>query len=161
MDADGSAPRNLTQHPAKDVRPAWSPDGRRIAFVSSRDGQIRDLRHERRRKWEAGSHTGIGRTTTLQPGHPTGGGSRSCARPPPQPHGALERLRMPTVLPDRFYSYALCRERRRQRAAEADAEPDGAVPGQLVWSPDGRTIYSGPYVVKAAGAERGGSRTSR
>ena len=35
-------PRNLTQNPAKkDVRPAWSPDGRRIAFVSSRD------RHQR------------------------------------------------------------------------------------------------------------------
>ena len=38
MNADGSAPRNLTQHPGKDVRPAWSPDGRRITFVSRRDG---------------------------------------------------------------------------------------------------------------------------
>ena len=39
MDADSSSPRNLTQDPAKDVRPAWSPDGRRIAFVSGRDRQ--------------------------------------------------------------------------------------------------------------------------
>ena len=39
MDADGSAPRNLTQNPAEDVRPAWSPDGRSIAFVSGRSSR--------------------------------------------------------------------------------------------------------------------------
>jgi dipeptidyl aminopeptidase/acylaminoacyl peptidase len=36
MNADGSGQRNLTRHPANDFKPAWSPDGRRIAFVSDR-----------------------------------------------------------------------------------------------------------------------------
>ena len=35
--SDG-APRRLTDHAAADTRPRWSPDGRRIAFVSARDG---------------------------------------------------------------------------------------------------------------------------
>lgn len=34
--ADGSEPRNLTNHPAFDGWPAWSPDGSRIAFASNR-----------------------------------------------------------------------------------------------------------------------------
>jgi Tol biopolymer transport system component len=38
INADGSNPRNLTQHPALDARPSWSPDGSQIAFASSRDG---------------------------------------------------------------------------------------------------------------------------
>ena len=32
MDADGSNSRNLTRHPALDLGPCWSPDGRQIAF---------------------------------------------------------------------------------------------------------------------------------
>jgi TolB protein len=32
MNADGSDERNLTRNPAKDRNPAWSPDGRKIAF---------------------------------------------------------------------------------------------------------------------------------
>ena len=40
MDADGKNPRNLTNHPGIDDSPAWSPNGRRIAFYSSRpDGR--------------------------------------------------------------------------------------------------------------------------
>jgi dipeptidyl aminopeptidase/acylaminoacyl peptidase len=34
----GSEPRRLTSNPASDSRPRWSPDGRRMAFLSTRDG---------------------------------------------------------------------------------------------------------------------------
>ena len=38
MDADGGNQENLTNHPAYDGQPDWSPDGTKIAFVSGRDG---------------------------------------------------------------------------------------------------------------------------
>ncbi len=38
MSADGSAQTNLTNDPAEDQDPAWSPNGLKIAFHSNRDG---------------------------------------------------------------------------------------------------------------------------
>ena len=38
MNADGSGVTRLTDNPASDLDPAWSPDGSRILFESSRDG---------------------------------------------------------------------------------------------------------------------------
>jgi TolB protein len=36
---DGTGPENLTRRPANDAEPAYSPDGRSIAFTSDRDGK--------------------------------------------------------------------------------------------------------------------------
>ena len=38
MDGDGSGLTNLTNNPAGDGQPVWSPDGTQIIFWSSRDG---------------------------------------------------------------------------------------------------------------------------
>ena len=37
MDANGQKEINLTEHPADDIQPTWSPTGERILFVSDRD----------------------------------------------------------------------------------------------------------------------------
>jgi TolB protein len=40
MNADGSNVTRLTDDPGRNKRPAWSPDGRMIAFYSDRSGNF-------------------------------------------------------------------------------------------------------------------------
>lgn len=40
MNADGSGRIDLTNNPAEDIQPRWSPDGTRIAFASNRSGDF-------------------------------------------------------------------------------------------------------------------------
>jgi TolB protein len=43
MDRNGGGITNLTSHQAGDASPTWSPDGKRVAFISTRNSARGDL----------------------------------------------------------------------------------------------------------------------
>ena len=171
MDADGSSPRNLTQNPARDVRPMWSPDVRRIAFVSRRDGNpeiyVMDA--------DGSGKRNLTRDRASDDDHPTWSrDGRRIAFVRGRPHCVTRGLRTTprrcTIaeregkLADdvfRFFLYDLYvmnadgsgQRRLSLRLPEGtpqmEVRPTG---GQLVWSPDGRTIYYGRYLVSVDGS---------
>jgi len=161
MDANGSSPRNLTQNPANDVRPAWSPDGRSIAFVSSRSRSSRCK--------PGPGRCGLARRSEIYVMNADGSRKRNLTRrasdnyPTWSPDGrriAFLRWRVHSC-PRRacgwrgwFSSYQLF----VMNADGSGLRNLGRIAaqayfyGHLVWSPDGRTIYVGRYLVSTDGS---------
>ena len=159
MDADGSGPRNLTQHPAKDVRPAWSPDGRRIAFVSRRDGnsevyvmnadgsQKRNLTRDRASDDDYPTWSPDGRKIAFLRGRPQSQ-TVDVSTWHPRPancSGSPRRCVFRFVLYDLYVMNADGSGLRRLTRNQTGTY-------QVVWSPDGRTIYFGRYLVSTDGS---------
>ena len=138
MDADSSSPRNLTQHPAKDVASCLVARRTEDRLRKPARRQLRGLRHERRREREAEPHARSGerRLSNLVTRRAE---DRVPARPP---------RTAATLPPDRFYSYDLYvvnADGSGLRRLHSDTGRVGFVTHPLVWSPDGRTIYFGRY----------------
>ena len=153
MDADGTSPRNLTQDPAQDVHPAWSPDGRRIAFVSSRSPSSR-CKPGPGPCWDA-----CNRQSEIYVMNADGSRKRNLTRRANDDY--------PTWSPDgRRIAFLRATGSYRHHGYHlyvVNADGSGLrnlmqiaavayFSSHLVWSPDGRTIYFGRYLISTDGS---------
>jgi Tol biopolymer transport system component len=119
MQADGTNAVQLTNNPAFDLDPAWSPDGRSIAFTSTRDGKSEVYVMD-------ASGSGQTRFTNEGGRHPAwapGGAHLAYAAPfcPGYPYACYTTVFV------------------KPRSGAADRLPYG--PGERpAWSPDGRKV---------------------
>ncbi len=118
---DGSTRRQLTDDPARDRGPRWSPDGRRIAFYSARGGKY-DV-------WVVGADgTGLRQIASTRP---------SGAMPAWSPDGSRLSL-MASVA---SYIVDLSKQETSPVPEVIPAQNEaGAVFNAFAWSPDGRRI---------------------
>ena len=161
MNADGSGQRRLTRDARNSATPAWSPDGRKIAFEGGRDGtngvyvvnadgsgQRRLARNGRAPAWSPDGRTiAFFSDTKIYLMNADGSEHRPLTKPLGGREGSLAwspdgrklaflargRLRPVLLQP-------LCREERRERTAEPDVE---AGRRRSSWLPVPRPILPG------------------
>ena len=165
MNADGSKQRRLTTPAGNTTPPAWSPDGRRIAFVSGRGTCILDVRFVSERNAGTGD-------VDISVANADGSGLRRLTRGPGvdcapawSPDGrkiafqrSLVRREGDRVVGFEFDIYVI----NAHGSGERNLTGDAVSAGGPLWSPDGRRIafWSGPdgngwvYVMNADGSER-------
>lgn len=151
--ASGGEPVNVSQHPGRDTTPVWSPDGRRLYWLSGRHARTMDVwavyltraDHERgAEEWvqlfedEDGKKKKNGGSEAADPGKgdepPRRGGKPQAAEKPaetpPRPvvidlDGIHERARLVRALPGNEQELAVSPDSRTLVfSAEADAERD-------------------------------------
>jgi Tol biopolymer transport system component len=131
MNADGSEQRNLSRAPGRDNGHAWSPDGRKIVFVSRRDGK-----------------------QEIYFVNADGSGLRNLTRSPAHdfaPAWSPDGRKIVFTRSRDFFMRANVElyvmnadgsgERRLTRVlGRGDGNPVWSLPGRAVWSPDGRRL---------------------
>jgi TolB protein len=127
MNADGSGQTNLTNNPAEEWWPAWSPDGTRIAFTSNRDGNF-DI--------YVMNADGSGQTNL------TNNPAASDTHPTWSPDGTRIAFASEPIAGEHSSEIAIMNADGSGVTRLTSAEPDtpGLVSGSPDWSPDGTRI---------------------
>jgi TolB protein len=139
INADGSGLRRLTRNAVPDGDAVWSPDGRKIAFLSQRDGTGADV-------FVMNADGSDQRNLTRKPGNevapawsPDGRAIVYSAVPPGQPLWAGGGISASGPFRDVYVMNADGSDQRNlTHTQEAEEWPGG-------WSPDGRTIAFAAY----------------
>ena len=173
----GGAPRRLTEGPWRDSSPTWSPDGRRIAYLSDREGTPQIWV----RRLDSGADQRITRleapplTVAWSPdGTSLAFTARAAEAAPPipwAPAAILPLLRRAAARVQLFVVPAAGGTVRALPLGDSDGEHGGAldIHGEPAWMPDGQSILlsaAAPpdaahaleggeiYAVRVAGGER-------